>query len=316
MADPGKETEEPGKSLPPSQAETLLPPCRPEDRPEGRGEDDPCCQAFDDILTHVGEFGRYQRWVYFFLFLPTIFSAMQKLAWVFLGATVDHRCRLPGESVDALFQDAPKAEDRCSYVGPGGNVTSCDRGWVYDRSVFGSSAVMDWDLVCDSKALRATAQALFMLGVFVGSFVFGYLSDRFGRKPVFMLSVLLQFLFGLASGVAPEYWTFAVARMFVGMTTSGVFLVSYVLAMEMVGPRFRVLAGTLCQYYYTFGFLLMALVAYFLNSDWQTLEIVLTAPMVLFLSYWWLMPESVRWLIRKRRYVVYERNIFQAFPHI
>ena len=39
----------------------------------------------------------------------------------------------------------------------------------------------------------------------------------------------------------------------VGASTSGVFLVAYVLAMEMVGPRYRVLAGTLCQYYYTAG---------------------------------------------------------------
>ena len=37
------------------------------------------------------------------------------------------------------------------------------------------------------------------------------------------------------------------------MTTSGVFLVAYVLAMEMVGPSSRMVAGTLCQYYYTFG---------------------------------------------------------------
>jgi hypothetical protein len=24
-------------------------------------------------------------------------------------------------------------------------------GWVYDRTTFGSSAVMDWDLVCEKK---------------------------------------------------------------------------------------------------------------------------------------------------------------------
>ncbi len=34
----------------------------------------------------------------------------------------------------------------------------------------------------------------------------------------------------------------------------------------------RVLSGTLCQYYYTFGFFLMALIAYFLNDDWKMLQ--------------------------------------------
>ena len=63
------------------------------------------------------------------------------------------------------------------------------------------------------------------------------------------------------------------ARMIIGMTTSGVFLVSYVLAMEMVGPKYRLIAGTLCQYYYTFGFFAMCLVAYFLNDNWHLLQV-------------------------------------------
>ena len=62
------------------------------------------------------------------------------------------------------------------------------------------------------------------------------------------------------------------------------------------------MAGTLCQYYYTFGFFLMSFVAYFLNGDWRILQIVLAAPAVVFVFYWWTMPESVRWLVRKGRY--------------
>ena len=46
---------------------------------------------FDDVLQQLGGFGPYQRLSYFLLFLPTIFSAMHKLSWVFLGAKVDHR---------------------------------------------------------------------------------------------------------------------------------------------------------------------------------------------------------------------------------
>ena len=36
-----------------------------------------------------------------------------------------------------------------------------------------------------------------------------------------------------------------------------------------------------------------------LNSNWQLLQIVLTLPSLLFLSYWWVVPESVRWEISK-----------------
>ena len=58
--------------------------------------------------------------------------------------------------------------------------------------MFGSSAVMDWDLVCDGAHWRAAAQSLFMVGVLLGSYVFGALSDRCGRRPVFLASVLIQ----------------------------------------------------------------------------------------------------------------------------
>ena len=36
---------------------------------------------FDEILEDLGDFGRYQKLAYFLLFLPTIFSAMQKQSW-------------------------------------------------------------------------------------------------------------------------------------------------------------------------------------------------------------------------------------------
>ncbi len=58
---------------------------------------------FDDVLDEVGQFGPYQRKVYFLLFLPTIFSAMHKLAWVFLGAKVPHRCRIENEPENSTY---------------------------------------------------------------------------------------------------------------------------------------------------------------------------------------------------------------------
>lgn len=45
----------------------------------------------DKFLAYIGEFGRYQRRLFLFLSLPTVVVSMQKLAWVFLGARVNHR---------------------------------------------------------------------------------------------------------------------------------------------------------------------------------------------------------------------------------
>lgn len=164
---------------------------------------------------------RYQKLVYFFLFLPTIFSAMQKMAWVFLGGVDGHRCRTPADDGEASFDSAPSADGGCTYrPGNGTPAVACDRGYVYEKSYFGSSAVMDWDLVCDDKKWAATAQSIFMLGVLVGSYVFGEASDKLGRKPTFLASVAIQFVFGVASSIATNYWTFVSLRLVVGKSQS------------------------------------------------------------------------------------------------
>lgn len=41
--------------------------------------------------------------------------------------------------------------------------------------------------------------------------------------------MVIQVVFGIVAAFAPEFWTFTFARLVIGMTTSGVFLVAYVI---------------------------------------------------------------------------------------
>lgn len=68
-----------------------------------------------------------------------------------------------------------------------------------------------------------------MIGVMVGSMIFGALSDRFGRKPIFFLSLVIQLIGGILVAVSPEYISYVTFRLILGSTTSGVFLVAYVI---------------------------------------------------------------------------------------
>lgn len=48
--------------------------------------------TFDWIVSNkLGEFGKYQKRIYFLLGLPAMVCAMHALSWVFLGANVKYR---------------------------------------------------------------------------------------------------------------------------------------------------------------------------------------------------------------------------------
>lgn len=60
-----------------------------------------------------------------------------------------------------------------------------------------------------------------------------FLFLRFGRRPIFFLSLVLQVVFGLLAAAATEYYAFMLCRLVIGSTTSGVFLVAYVICEYM-----------------------------------------------------------------------------------
>ncbi|KAL0280892.1 UNVERIFIED_CONTAM: hypothetical protein PYX00_002054 [Menopon gallinae] len=293
--------------------------------------------AYDDVLLHLGEFGRYQKRIYFLLCLTVIPCAFHKLAGVFLGANPSHRCELPFEADNATYDlplsvkkvSIPKDEfsgkwSMCSMYDanytdqylkgevPANKTKHCDK-WIFDKSKYKSSSVIEFLLICDNAWLRATADALFMTGVLIGSYVFGDLSDRFGRRPTFFISLVIQLIGGLLAAIAPEYITFVLARILIGASTSGVFLVAYVIAMEMVGPGKRLFAGTIVHMFFSIGFLLIAGLAYSLQDSWRMFQVTITlVPGLLFMSYWWVIPESSRWLMTKGKHTEAKQILMKA----
>ncbi|CAH0383129.1 unnamed protein product [Bemisia tabaci] len=280
--------------------------------------------AYDDILIQLGEFGRYQKKIYILLCLPVISVALHKLAGVFLQAKVAHRCRLPNEFHDTSFNLSdfnltmvlPKDEvtgnpSTCRILDtnfsseyfasgvPANQSVSCN-DWIFDPENVRWSTVTEWNLVCSRAWMAATSDSLLMVGILIGSYVFGDLADRYGRRPIFFISLVMLVAFGVLAGFAPDIWTFSALRLLIGAATTGVFLVAYVLALEMVGPSKRMVAGVCNQLFFTAGFLFTAVFAYYF-PNWRHLEIAISLPTILFLSYWWFIPESTRWLLLQGR---------------
>lgn len=67
----------------------------------------------------------------------------------------------------------------------------------------------------------------------------------------------------------------------------------------MVGPGKRELTGIVLNYFYSIGEAAVGLIAWLLR-DWVLLQYAVSAPPLLFVLYYWFVPESVRWLLAKK----------------
>lgn len=66
--------------------------------------------------------------------------------------------------------------------------------------------------------------------------------------------------------------------------------------MEIVGTQWRAAITVLYQIPFSLGQMSLAGIAY-LFRHWQHLQIAITIPSIILLSYWWIVPESPRWLL-------------------
>ena len=80
---------------------------------------------------------------------------------------------------------------------------SCPSGYVYDTSLFPSTAVTEMDMVCSDNWISSFAQSLYMAGMLVGSFVFGVMADRWGRLFTLVVAVTVLAVAGSLSALLP-----------------------------------------------------------------------------------------------------------------
>ncbi len=147
-------------------------------------------------------------------------------------------------------------------------------GWTLDAFDYFLLTFVFKDIAADFHVPISSVQGAIFLTLVArpfGAVVFGWLADKFGRRPILMIDVLLYSVLELASGFAPTLMALLVMRTLFGFVMGGEWGIGASLALESIPARSRGIVSGILQEGYAVGQLLGALVfafAYPHFSQW------------------------------------------------
>ncbi|KAJ8967441.1 hypothetical protein NQ314_002889 [Rhamnusium bicolor] len=241
--------------------------------------------SLDAILVQVGDFGKYQIYVFILVCIPVILHSAVHVAYVFTAMDLNYRCEIPAcESGSQeynppwLINAVPHTDgtpEKCEmYVYNStevnnGNCSSSDfdrdrtsrcSSFVYKTHE--ESIVQEYNLQCGGNLWKLTlVGTINSVGQFSGLFVAGMLSDRqvyinnralcffvnktYGRRVVMVWGMIICAICGFIRTVMPSYELFLLLEYLDAAFSAGTYICGFVLAVELVGPKKRVLTGSL-----------------------------------------------------------------------
>ncbi|XP_075342795.1 organic cation/carnitine transporter 2-like isoform X1 [Odontesthes bonariensis] len=285
---------------------------------------------YAEAVAFLGEWGCFQQTVFFLLCASIVPNGFGSFNLVFLTDTPSHHCVVPGinltedwrENIIPITVVNGKQElSSCSryrldvvrnlsaqgYI-PGKDINltdleqeGCLDGWSYSKDIYQSTVVSHFDLVCSEQWKQPFTSTVFFVGVLFGSFFSGFLSDRYGRKPVLFATMATQTIFTFAQVFSTSWIVFVILLFINGLGQISNYVAALVLGAEVLTGNMRVLYSSLgTNLGFAIGYMILPLFAYFLR-DWKSLLLALSVPCLTYIPLWWVLPESPRWLLSQGR---------------
>src|ERR671910_3607473 len=154
-----------------------------------------------------------------------------------------------------------------------------------------------------------TAAGIYIAGACTGSIIFSYLTDRFGRKRLFLITLAVYLVFSFLTAFSWNFWSFVVFRFFAGTGIGGEYSAIYSAVDELIPARFRGQVALAISGSYWIGTIMGSGLSIVLLNDnivdqyygWRIsfwLGAILGIGVLLIRRY---VPESPRWLLTHGR---------------
>ncbi|XP_049522594.1 beta-alanine transporter [Dermacentor silvarum] len=171
------------------------------------------------------------------------------------------------------------------------------QSWDYDIANRSDSIVSRFGLVCDRQYRLYLGIGVFVVISGLVTPVLGFASDRVGRRPVTLASVIVLLVGTVGNSVAGTFAFYVSTRTVVLATVNAVFMLIFILLYEVTGKEWRLVFTLLVT---AVG---MTVVPPFVDAltilkpHWGLLHGVIMVPTGILAACCYLLPESPAWLL-------------------
>lgn len=178
--------------------------------------------------------------------------------------------------------------------------------WLFDSMDLAAMTFMLGSIKSDLAL--TTAQAGFVasasfIGMFFGASFAGLAADRFGRKPVFQVSMIAWGLGSLLCGLSTGYTDLIIYRVILGVGMGMELPVALAMVSEFIPAQKRGKYTAILEGFLPVGYVFAGILIYFTLPlvSWRGVFIILAVPAVFLLFIRRFVPESPRWLESRGR---------------
>ena len=258
-------------------------------------------KSVDEVLSVINGFGLYQ--FYFALYWTILIGAggMVSMSFIMMGRKEQPVCN-------------KHYYGNCSTVAGSTRDVCKTKGYTFPQGgTFSYSST--FDLACDRRDLLPVPTMSYFAGFAVGAWAFGWVTDKFGRKPVFMLTSTAALISHVAMCLSRDFIFFCICKLLIGVFFGGQMSAAWNLLMEILSPKYRAFVGGCCWCVWSLMVSVNPLISYAVDSwykenrhggemqhlhSWQLSGLIMGVPMLVILLFSnCCLRESPRYLLSK-----------------
>lgn len=262
--------------------------------------------TIDEVLENRGLFTPRQLFIQLALVLLCLFISYNNVFSYFTGASPSWTCTSPHANRfcqlnfnRTITSDMKSYKERC-------NMNHTDWRYTSSRDY---SFVTEYDLICGKTNLAAFVSASYYIGGVLGCLLSGSAADRFGRKPILLISSIITTIASIACMFVSSILQLIILNVIRGASTYPSFMCCMLYQSELAPPSLRPILMNMLQFSFSCSLLYIDLLSYSVQYNWRHLTLYATLPCIPVIIILWFIPESPRWLLVNERKTQAEKTV-------